>query len=299
MRAFVEIVDHGSLTAAAGALDRAPPTMVRTLAALEQRVGARLLNRTTRSMSLTEEGRVYVERCRRILADVSEAEAAVSSDGSEPRGEIRLTAPVLFGQRHVLPALVDFARPLDSAKYLAMETFQNAAGARGQNQAWYPWPYVEGLAIEEATNDLAFIATGLYGKPMPRQNGAPLRLAVPWKYGLKSVKSLVRFTFSKHARRVSGSVCRPPSTAFGPTSIPRCCTRAGARLANGCLAPANAPRPGSISATASSSPGSIPTARANACSSERCRAQPSGCHTARIQLQSRAGIAARKGECRC
>jgi DNA-binding transcriptional LysR family regulator len=110
MRAFVEIVDHGSLTAAAGALDRAPPTMVRTLAALEQRVGARLLNRTTRSMSLTEEGRVYVERCRRILADVSEAEAAVSSDGSEPRGEIRLTAPVLFGQRHVLPALVDFAR---------------------------------------------------------------------------------------------------------------------------------------------------------------------------------------------
>ena len=96
-----------------------------------------------------------------------------------------------------LKALVDFARPLGSAKYLAMETFENAAVAPGQNQAWYPWPYQEGLAIEEATNDLAFIATGIYGKPLPKQNGAPLRLAVPWKYGFKSVKSLVRFTFTE------------------------------------------------------------------------------------------------------
>jgi sulfoxide reductase catalytic subunit YedY len=63
-------------------------------------------------------------------------------------------------------------------------------------QFWYPWPYIEGLTIEEATNELAFLATGLYGKPMPRQNGAPLRLAVPWKYGFKSIKSIVRFTFT-------------------------------------------------------------------------------------------------------
>ena len=96
-----------------------------------------------------------------------------------------------------LKALVDLARPLGSAKYLAMETFENPEVAPGQNQRWYPWPYREGLALDEATNELAFIATGLYGKPMPKQNGAPLRLAVPWKYGFKSVKSLVRFHFSE------------------------------------------------------------------------------------------------------
>ena len=96
-----------------------------------------------------------------------------------------------------LKSLVELARPLGSARYLAMETFENAEIAPSQNQRWYPWPYLEGLAIDEATNDLAFIATGLYGKPMPKQNGAPLRLAVPWKYGFKSVKSLVRFQFTE------------------------------------------------------------------------------------------------------
>lgn len=108
MRAFVEIVDQGSLTAAARALDRAPPTIVRTLATLEEGLGARLLTRTTRRMSLTEEGRAYLDRCRRILADVEEAEQAVQAGDSEPRGEIRVTAPVLFGQRHVAPAITAF-----------------------------------------------------------------------------------------------------------------------------------------------------------------------------------------------
>ena len=96
-----------------------------------------------------------------------------------------------------LKALVDFARPLGSAKYLVMTTFKDAQVAPGQKAFWYPWPYVEGLTLAEATNELAFIATGLYGKPIPKQNGAPLRLAVPWKYGFKSVKSIVRFTFSE------------------------------------------------------------------------------------------------------
>ncbi len=95
-----------------------------------------------------------------------------------------------------LKALVDFARPLSSAKYLRMETFKDAGVAGGQRAIWYPWPYVEGLTMDEATNDLAFIATGMYGKPIPKQNGAPLRLAVPWKYGFKSIKSIVRFTFT-------------------------------------------------------------------------------------------------------
>ncbi|MDA0702267.1 MAG: protein-methionine-sulfoxide reductase catalytic subunit MsrP [Proteobacteria bacterium] len=95
-----------------------------------------------------------------------------------------------------MKALVDFAAPLGSAKYVRMETFMDPGVAPGQKASWYPWPYVEGLTIEEARNDLAFIATGLYGRPMPKQNGAPLRLAVPWKYGFKSIKSIVRFSFT-------------------------------------------------------------------------------------------------------
>ena len=96
-----------------------------------------------------------------------------------------------------LKALVDFAKPAGRARYVRMETFNDSGMASGQRQFWYPWPYVEGLTIEEATHELAFIVTGLYGKPIPKQNGAPLRLVVPWKYGFKSIKSIVRFTFTE------------------------------------------------------------------------------------------------------
>jgi sulfoxide reductase catalytic subunit YedY len=95
-----------------------------------------------------------------------------------------------------LRSLVEFAQPQAGAKYLRMETFNDPYVAPGQRAIWYPWPYVEGLTLAEATNELAFIVTGAYGKPLPCQNGAPLRLAVPWKYGFKSIKSIVRFTFT-------------------------------------------------------------------------------------------------------
>ncbi|MFL2845786.1 MAG: protein-methionine-sulfoxide reductase catalytic subunit MsrP [Candidatus Puniceispirillaceae bacterium] len=95
-----------------------------------------------------------------------------------------------------LANLIKLARPKFEAKFLRMETFFDPKIARGQKQSWYPWPYVEGLTIEEATNELAFLATGIYGKPMPAQNGAPIRLVIPWKYGFKSVKSIRRFTFT-------------------------------------------------------------------------------------------------------
>ena len=95
-----------------------------------------------------------------------------------------------------LAALVAMARPSVGAKYVAMHGFHDTSVASAQRQAWYPWPYLEALTIKEATNELAFIATGAYGKPMPKQNGAPLRLAVPWKYGFKSIKSITRFTFT-------------------------------------------------------------------------------------------------------
>jgi sulfoxide reductase catalytic subunit YedY len=92
--------------------------------------------------------------------------------------------------------LVEFAKPLSSAKYVRMETFLDSSTASGQRQTWYPWPYVEGLTMAEATNELAFLVTGAYGKPVSKQMGAPLRLAVPWKYGFKSIKSIVRFSFT-------------------------------------------------------------------------------------------------------
>jgi sulfoxide reductase catalytic subunit YedY len=91
---------------------------------------------------------------------------------------------------------VAFCKPLASAKYVAMDTFLRPEIASGQKASWYPWPYREGLSIEEATNELAFLATGAYGKPLAKQMGAPLRLAVPWKYGFKAVKSIVRFEFT-------------------------------------------------------------------------------------------------------
>jgi sulfoxide reductase catalytic subunit YedY len=95
-----------------------------------------------------------------------------------------------------MAAFVAFAKPLGSAKYVRMETFLDPAEAPGQKQFWYPWPYVEGLTMAEANNELAFLVTGMYGKPVPKQDGAPLRLAVPWKYGFKSIKSIVRVSFT-------------------------------------------------------------------------------------------------------
>jgi len=95
-----------------------------------------------------------------------------------------------------LKSLVELARPTSGAKYLEMQTFNDPKMAPGLKQFWYPWPYREGLTMAEATNELAFMVTGVYGKPAAPQFGAPLRLAVPWKYGFKSVKSIVRFTFT-------------------------------------------------------------------------------------------------------
>ncbi|HSH42562.1 MAG TPA: protein-methionine-sulfoxide reductase catalytic subunit MsrP [Arenicellales bacterium] len=95
-----------------------------------------------------------------------------------------------------LAELVRFAEPSAGARYLRMETFLDPEVAPGQTQPWNPWPYVEGLTLEEATNELALLAVGTYGHAALKQHGAPLRLVVPWKYGFKSIKSIVRFTFT-------------------------------------------------------------------------------------------------------
>ena len=94
-----------------------------------------------------------------------------------------------------LARLVTMAEPKPEAKYLQFTTFLDPKNCPGQRSSDFPWPYTEGLTIPEATNELAFLATGLYGKPLLHQNGAPIRLVVPWKYGFKGAKSLVRIAF--------------------------------------------------------------------------------------------------------
>jgi len=94
-----------------------------------------------------------------------------------------------------LSQLVKLAEPTAAAKYVVFTTAADKS-MPGLRQSWYPWPYTEGVTIEEAANDLAFIATGLYGKALPPQNGGPIRLVLPWKYGFKGAKSIARVTFT-------------------------------------------------------------------------------------------------------
>ena len=114
-------------------------------------------------------------------------------------------------------ALVDFAQPTSNAKYLRMETFTRPEEASGQRQFWYPWPYIEGLTMAEANNDLA----GVYGKPLPKQMGAPIRLVVPWKYGFKSIKSIIRFTFTDQRPKTFWEAIAPDEYGFWANVNPK------------------------------------------------------------------------------
>lgn len=105
MATFVEIVDQGSLSAAAEAINRSPASVVRALADLENHLSVRLLNRSTRRLSLTEEGRDYLLRCRRILADINDAEFLLDARSATPEGKLSITAPMMFGRLHIVPLL--------------------------------------------------------------------------------------------------------------------------------------------------------------------------------------------------
>ncbi len=97
-----------------------------------------------------------------------------------------------------LAKLVEWAKPTAKAKYLRMVSVYRQQQMIGQReQSWYPWPYFEGLRLDEATNELAFLVVGSYGHVLPTANGSPIRLAVPWKYGYKSAKAIVQFEFTE------------------------------------------------------------------------------------------------------
>ena len=91
-----------------------------------------------------------------------------------------------------LSKLLNEVEPMAQAKYVRFETLYNPEEMPGQKSSGYHWPYVEGLSLDEAMHDLTILATGLYGKLLPPQDGAPVRLVVPWKYGFKSIKSIVK-----------------------------------------------------------------------------------------------------------
>jgi sulfoxide reductase catalytic subunit YedY len=109
-----------------------------------------------------------------------------------------------------LASLLDMVEPTSDAKYVRFETVYRPEEMKGQGSPFYPWPYQEGLRIDEAMNDLTILATGVYGEPVLPQNGAPIRLVVPWKYGFKSIKSIVKIELTAESER--------PSTLWSTTA---------------------------------------------------------------------------------
>lgn len=105
-------------------------------------------------------------------------------------------------------------KPTSKAKYVAFETLFDPEQMPGQRRAVLQWPYVEGLRFDEAMNPLTLMAVGLYGKTLPNQNGAPLRLVVPWKYGYKSIKSIVKIRFQESQPPTSWNLSAPREYGF-------------------------------------------------------------------------------------
>ena len=113
-----------------------------------------------------------------------------------------------------LASLLKAAEPTSDAKYVRFETVYRPEEMKGQGSAFYPWPYQEGLRIDEAMNELAILATGLYGQPLPAQDGAPIRLVVPWKYGFKSIKAIVKIELTTDRPQTLWNTVAPNEYGF-------------------------------------------------------------------------------------
>jgi len=110
--------------------------------------------------------------------------------------------------------LIKRVQPFSAAKYVGFTTFLKPDEAPNQNPSLGPWPYTEGLTMAEAMNELTLLATGIYGHPLPKQHGAPMRLVVPWKYGFKSIKSVVKIEFTAEQPRTFWNSNRPEEYDF-------------------------------------------------------------------------------------
>jgi sulfoxide reductase catalytic subunit YedY len=119
-----------------------------------------------------------------------------------------------------LGELVRAVEPTSRAKYVAFTTLLDPTQMPGQNDDALPWPYVEGLRIDEAVHPLTMLAVGLYGESLPNQNGAPLRLVVPWKYGFKGIKSIVRISFTETQPRATWNEAAPSEYGFYANVVP-------------------------------------------------------------------------------
>jgi sulfoxide reductase catalytic subunit YedY len=113
-----------------------------------------------------------------------------------------------------LKTLLDKVQPLGTAKYVAFQTLYDAKQMQSSLFAGIDLPYVEGLRLDEALHPLTILATGLYGKLLPNQNGAPVRLVVPWKYGFKSIKSIVKITLTDTEPPTTWNIANPPEYGF-------------------------------------------------------------------------------------
>lgn len=120
MQVFLAVAEEQGFAAAASRLNMSPPSVTRAVAGLEERIGTLLLNRTTRSMNITEAGQRYAEDCRRILAELEEAEESAAGSHAMPRGQLTLTAPLLFGELFVTPLMVDFLEQHPAVQIRAM-----------------------------------------------------------------------------------------------------------------------------------------------------------------------------------
>jgi methionine sulfoxide reductase catalytic subunit len=121
-----------------------------------------------------------------------------------------------------LSKLIEKVSPKPEAKFVKFVTFMRRDQAPGFNEMPnYPWPYTEGLRMDEAMNPLTFVTTGLYGKPLPKQNGAPIRMVVPWKYGYKSIKSIVKIEFTAEQPKTLWETLAPDEYPFESNVNPK------------------------------------------------------------------------------
>ena len=113
-----------------------------------------------------------------------------------------------------MKALIDFAQPTSKAKFVQFETVYRPSQMPGLSRDVLQWPYVEGLRLDEAQNVLSLITVGMYGETLPNQNGAPIRVTIPWKYGFKSIKSIVKVKFVKSQPNTTWNLDAPNEYGF-------------------------------------------------------------------------------------